>query len=127
MIIIKSIRKVAFSELKSYVYEFYIYVIYKISLRTQRLLFPREKISILNFHHSFERRHQTNLSIKPNHHWGSKKNKGNKGQIQRKTKSIDKSLANLFMQSGNPGKALNIYDIKTTFRSLLHLQVLILN
>ena len=40
---------------------------------------------------------------KPNHIISAvKKTKENKRQIQRKTKSIVKSLANSFKQSGNP-------------------------
>ena len=35
----------------------------------------------------------------------------NKEQIQRKTKSIDKSLANLFMKPGNPALDMNIFNI----------------
>ena len=40
--------------------------------------------------------------VRPNRHLCIKKNKANKGKIQRKTKSIVKNLAKLFRNTGNP-------------------------
>ena len=42
--------------------------------------------------------------------------KENKRQIQRKTKSIVKSLANLFMQSGNPGYGVYLEILRYSFQ-----------